>query len=122
MGYRPDWFMADTLALLERFIREFGRPRWTIIHGKSMGGHVAIASLELHPEAYQAGLIECGIVDGVGLVDWLKAYTAAAEYLSGLPLLDMPRPDFDALVFGPWLERMGMPGSYSNAGAASTAW
>src|SRR5262249_14302060 len=32
-GYRPDWFLADMQALLERFINEFGQPRWTIIHG-----------------------------------------------------------------------------------------
>ena len=59
-GYRPDWFLADTLALRARVIKEFGPPRWTIIHGQSMGGHVAIASLELHPEVYQGGLIEDG--------------------------------------------------------------
>jgi len=33
----------------------------------------------------------------VGLVDWLYAYTAAAEYLSGVPLLATPRP---APVYG----------------------
>ncbi len=116
MGYRPDWFMADTLALREHFIREFGRPRWTIIHGQSMGGHVAIASLELRPEVYQGGLIECGNVDGVGLVDWLYAYTAAADYLSGVRLLDTPRPGFDGLVNGTWIGLMGMPGDYTERG------
>ena len=116
MGYRPDWFLADTLALRERFIKEFGRPRWTIIHGQSMGGHVAITSLELHPDVYQGGLIECGIVDGVGLIDWLYAYTAAADYLSGVRLLDTPRPDFDALVTGTWVGLMGQPGDYTERG------
>jgi hypothetical protein len=43
---------------------------------------------ELHPGIYQGGFIECGVVDGVGLVDWLGAYTALAEYLSNLPLLE----------------------------------
>ena len=52
-GYRPDWFIADTLALREHVIKQIGRPRWTIIHGSAMGGHVATASLELHPEVYQ---------------------------------------------------------------------
>src|SRR6266851_10176785 len=66
-GYRPDWFLVDTLALRAHFIERFGKPRWTIIHGRSMGGHVAIASLELHPEIYQGALIECGAIDGVGL-------------------------------------------------------
>ncbi len=116
-GYRPDWFLADLLALREHFIARFGAPRWTILHGQSMGGHVTIASLELHPEAYQGGLIECGIVDGVGLVDWLYAYTAAAEYLSGVRLMDAPtRPAFSALVNSPWLTAMGMPGAYTERG------
>ena len=116
-GYRPDWFLADTMALRARFIARFGPPRWTILHGQSMGGHVTIASLELHPEVYQGGLIECGIIDGVGLVDWLYAYTAAAEYLSGVRLLDAPdRQAFGALVNGPWLDAMGTPGAYTDRG------
>ena len=116
-GYRPDWFVADVLALRERFVNEVGRPRWTIIYGQSMGGHVTIASLELHPEVYQGALMECGIIDGVGLVDWLRAYTTAAEYLSGVRILDAPdRQAFDALISGPWLDAMGQPGSYTERG------
>src|SRR5262249_9481309 len=34
-GYRPDWFLADTLALRDMFIKTYGRPRWTMIHGQS---------------------------------------------------------------------------------------
>ncbi len=116
-GYRPDWFLADTLALRTRVITQFGSPRWTILHGQSLGGHVTIASLELHPQVYQGALIECGIVDGVGLVDWLYAYTAAAAYFSGVRLLDAPdRQAFSALVNGPWLDAMGTPGNYTERG------
>ena len=115
-GYRPDWFLLDTMALRAHFIERFGKPRWTIIHGRSMGGHVAIASLELHPEIYQGGLIECGVIDGVGFSDWLRAYTAAAEYFSGLPLYDTPRPEFDLLVNTKWVELMGRPGNYTERG------
>ena len=115
-GYRPDWFLLDLLALRAHFINRFGEPRWTIIHGQSMGGHVAISSLELYPDAYQGGLIECGVIDGVGLTDWMHAYTAAAEYFSGLPLLDTPSPEFDQLVQGRWLELMGEPGHYTERG------
>ena len=115
-GYRPDWFLEDTLALRAHFAARFGKPRWTIIHGRSMGGHVAIASLELHPEIYQGGLIECGVIDGLGLVDWLRAYTAAAEYFSGLPLFDTPRPEFDLLANTAWLQLMGKPGNYTERG------
>src|ERR1043166_4860819 len=46
IGYRVEWFMEDVRALRERFIREVGQPRWTILHGQSLGGHVTIASLE----------------------------------------------------------------------------
>lgn len=116
-GYHPDRFMADTLALRDLFITQLGRPKRTIIHGQAMGGHVAVASLELHPGVYQGGLIECGAVDGVGLIDWLYAYAAAAEYLSGVPLFDAPnRAAFDTLVKGPWLHAMGMPGRYTERG------
>jgi pimeloyl-ACP methyl ester carboxylesterase len=115
-GYRPDWFLLDTLALRDLFIQEFGQPRWTIIHGQSMGGHVAIASLELHPEIYQGGFIECGVIDGVGLVDWLYAYAAAAEYFSKLPLLDTPRPEFEVLANVGFVGLMGTPGSYTERG------
>jgi len=115
-GYRPDLFLLDLLALRAQFIERFGQPRWTIIHGQSMGGHVAIASLELHPEVYQGGLIECGVVDGVGLVDWLYAYTAAAEYFSGLPLLETLRPEFDKLTSVEFLRLMGAPGHYTERG------
>src|SRR5215470_5478715 len=48
-GYRPDWFLLDLLELRAYFIKRFGRPRWTIIHGQSMGGHISIASLEFVP-------------------------------------------------------------------------
>jgi pimeloyl-ACP methyl ester carboxylesterase len=109
-GYRPDLFLLDLLALRARLIERFGQPRWTIIHGQSMGGHVAVASLELHPKIYQGGLIECGVIDGVGLVDWLMAYTAAAEYFSGLPLLETPRPQFDELANVEFPRLMGTPG------------
>ena len=115
-GYRPDWFLLDLLELRALFINRFGLPRWTIIHGQSMGGHIAIATLELHPDVYQGALIECGVIDGVGLTDWLYAYTAAAEYFSDLPLLDTPRPEFDTLANGTWLGLMGEPGYYTERG------
>jgi hypothetical protein len=114
--YRPDWFLQDTLALRARFIREFGPVRWTVLHGKSMGGHIAVAGLELHAETFQAGLTECGVVDGVGEIDWLFAYTAAAEYFSGANLLDTPRPAFSRRVNETVLPALGMPGSYTERG------
>ena len=48
----PDWFLLDLLALRAHFINRFGQPRWTIVHGQSMGGHISIATLELYPDVY----------------------------------------------------------------------
>ena len=116
-GYRPDWFLEDTLQVRDLFIREVGRPRWTIIHGQSVGGHVAIASLELHPGVYQGALIECGVTDGVTLADLLLAYKAAAEYFAGAPLLDdRDRPDLAVRVSELWLPALGEPGRYTLQG------
>ena len=115
-GDRPDWFLLDLLALRAHFINRFGQPRWTVIHGQSMGGHISIASLELYPAVYQGALIECGVIDGVGLADWFYAYTAAAQYFSDLPLLDIPRPEFDKVVYTKWLATMGEPGYYTDRG------
>ena len=115
-GYRPDWFLLDLLALRAHFINRFGQPGWTVIHGKSMGGHIGIASLELYPAVYQGALIECGVINGVGLADWFYAYTAAAQYFSDLPLLDTPSPEFDHLVYTKWLAAMGEPGYYTDRG------
>ena len=116
-GYRVEWFIDDVRALRERFIREVGPPRWTIIHGQSMGGHVAISSLELHPGLYQGALIECGNVGGIGIADYLYAYTAAAEYIGGVPLLDAPdRQAFNRRVNEQWVPAVGTPGAYTERG------
>src|SRR5215831_17927392 len=40
LGYRVDLFIDDMRALFDLFVREVRRPRWAIIHGQSMGGHV----------------------------------------------------------------------------------
>jgi alpha-beta hydrolase superfamily lysophospholipase len=116
-GYRPDWGVDDTLALREIFIQRHGAPRWTILDGQSMGGHVLVASLEQHPGVYQAGLSECGVMTGVGEFDYLAAYTAAADYLSGVGLLRARDPAaFGALVQEKWLPAMGTPGAYTRRG------
>jgi hypothetical protein len=116
-GYRPDWGMDDTLQLRDLFIQRHGPPTWTILHGQSMGGHVLVASLELHPDVYQGGLAECGVVTGEGEIDFLAAYTAAAEFISGVRLLDIPDPaTFGRTVQDAWLPTMGTPGAYTAKG------
>ena len=47
--YQPHLFIEDLVALREHFLKEIGTPRWSIIYGQSMGGHIITASLELRP-------------------------------------------------------------------------
>lgn len=115
--YQPHLFIEDLIALRDLFLREVGRPRWTIVYGQSMGGHIVVASLELHPGLYQGGLAECGLVDGIGIADYLLAYTAAAELISGVPLLDAPdRETFTRLLNEQVVPALGTPGAYTARG------
>ena len=115
--YQPHLFIEDLVALRELFVKEIGAPRWAIIYGVSMGGHIAVASLELRPGLYQGGLTECGLVDGIGIADYLMAYTAAAELISGVPLLDAPdRESFYRMLNERVVPALGMPGAYTALG------
>src|SRR5262245_12412480 len=115
--YQPHFFVDDLIALRGLFLKEIGTPRWAIIYGQSMGGHIVVASLELHPELYQGGLAECGLVDGISIADYLMAYTAAAELISGVPMLDAPDKETFARTLN---ERVvpapGLPGAYTARG------
>ena len=115
--YQPHLFIEDLVALRELFLKDIGQPRWTIIYGQSMGGHIVVASLELRPGLYQGGLAECGLVDGIGIGDYLMAYTAAAELIAGVPLLDAPdRESFTRTLHERVVPALGMPGSYTARG------
>lgn len=114
--YQPHLFIEDLVALRELFLKEVGQPRWTIIYGQSMGGHIVVASLELRPGLYQGGLAECGLIDGIGIADYLMAYTAAAELISGVTLLDLPDRDAYNRALGDLVQALGMPGSYTARG------
>jgi hypothetical protein len=115
--YQPHLFIEDLVALRELFLSEIGQPRWTIIYGQALGGHVVVASLELRPGLYQGGLAECGAVDGISIADYLLAYTAAAELIAGAPLLDARnRQSFARMLNERVVPALGLPGSYTARG------
>jgi len=115
--YQPHLFIEDLAALRELFLKEIGHPRWAIIYGQSMGGHIVVATLELRPGLYQGGLAECGLVDGIGIADYLMAYGAAAELIAGVPLFDAPdRQVFWQIVSERVVPALGTPGSYTTRG------
>ena len=83
-GYVPGIGADDTLALKEKFVADFGEPKRTYIAGASMGGNVVALALENHANEYDGGLSICGAMMGVGQIDYLVSWVAAAEYTSGL--------------------------------------
>src|SRR3989440_3857474 len=115
--YQPHLFVEDLVALRELFFKEIGKPRWSIIYGQSMGGHIVVASLELKPALDQGGLAGWGLVAGISIADYLLAYTAAAELITGVPLLDAPdRETFSRLLNERVVPALGTPGSYTARG------
>lgn len=59
------WAIAEALrdieALRRRFAESHGAPERTWLAGFSMGGLLALASVERHPEAYDGALSLCGV-------------------------------------------------------------
>jgi hypothetical protein len=56
-------------------------------------------------------------VDGIGIADYLLAYTAAAELISGVPLLDAPdQGTFARLLQERVVPALGTPGAYTARG------
>ncbi len=85
-GYAPGVGLNDTLALKQKFARQVGRPRRTYVAGASMGGNVVTLALENFPAEFDGGLALCGAVAGEEFVDYLLAWTMAAEFIAGTPL------------------------------------
>jgi hypothetical protein len=67
--------------------------------------------------ALSGWLAECGLVDGISIADYLMAYTAAAELISGVPMLDAPDKETFARI-AQRARRAGArpPGAYTARG------
>lgn len=52
--------LEDTEALRRYFVATYGQPTETLVVGQSMGGLIALATLEKHPEIYDGALPLCG--------------------------------------------------------------
>ncbi len=59
-GWAVEQAMRETEDLRKYFVSKHGKPRRTIVSGHSMGGHLTVAMIEKHPDAYDAGLAFCG--------------------------------------------------------------
>ena len=59
-GWAVKEAIEDTEGLRRYFVAKYGAPTEAYITGHSMGGHIAIATIERYPEAYQGALPMCG--------------------------------------------------------------
>ena len=59
-GWAVKEALEDTEALRRYFTSKYGAPAETYITGHSMGGHITIATVEQHPDAYQGAMPLCG--------------------------------------------------------------
>src|SRR4029079_11515610 len=85
-GYEPGAGAIDTCALPDVFAQKVGAPKRSYLYGQSMGGHVAVLSLEQHPTAYDGALTECGVVAGHEILDYFISWAALAGYFGGKDL------------------------------------
>ena len=65
-GYRSQgWAVAEALedieALRQHFSSQHEPPKSTYLYGVSLGSHIALATLERHPEHYAGALSTCGV-------------------------------------------------------------
>ncbi|MFE6826353.1 hypothetical protein [Streptomyces sp. NPDC057690] len=66
-GYGTRMAAADTENLRRLFVREFGRPKRTFVHGQSWGGNVAAKVVEVYGKKngpYDGALLTSGVLGG----------------------------------------------------------
>lgn len=85
-GYSSQgWAVRDAVADVERlrqhFVRQYGAARRTYLVGFSMGGGIAVASLEQHPAGYDGALSLCGAnLPGARMTETLFTTLVAFDY------------------------------------------
>lgn len=83
--------VSDTRRLGSVFRSTIDRPERVYISGASMGGHIAAASIERHPDYYDGAMPVCGVVGDFELFDFFLDYSVAAQHL-GLGQSSFPAP------------------------------
>lgn len=114
-SYRSQgWAVADAIpdneALRQHFIATYGMPRNTFLLSISMGGQIALASMEQHPDAYRGALSLCGVnappmeVMRDGVLAPLVAFDLLFPGVLGLPSGGLADPAAAPMVDGNLLE------------------
>jgi pimeloyl-ACP methyl ester carboxylesterase len=90
-GWAVKEAIEETEALRRYFVSKHGAPVDTYIVGHSMGGHITMAIIERHPEAYQGAMPMCGPLGpaieflNTGVFDMLVTFEALFPGTIGSP-------------------------------------
>lgn len=85
-GYVPGIGADDTLAVLDEFTRQFGRPKRVYLVGESMGGNVVALLQEHRADRFDGALAVCGALGGIEEIDFILSWAMVAEFASGVPI------------------------------------
>lgn len=97
---------ADTRRLRTLFEQRFGRPRRAFAAGFSMGGHLALATIEQEADRYDGALTLCGVnVPATAMFDRAVADLAAADALFPGIIPDPSAPGSPDMFDGDALQR-----------------
>ena len=87
-GYAVEEAVEDTHALVQDWSEltdgEQGGPDRVIVHGASMGGHVAAAAIERRPEAYDGAFPVCGVMADADLFEYFLDVNLVGGALAGV--------------------------------------
>lgn len=81
-GWAIEQAMTDNEKLRKYFIKKYGKTSSVIATGGAMGASVTTASVEMHPEIYDAGLVTCcsGLDPRLENMNWNFEMLALFEY------------------------------------------
>ncbi|MFI7613484.1 hypothetical protein ACIBP6_19870 [Nonomuraea terrae] len=102
--------VLSTRDLADHFRRVVGKPQRTYLAGVSMGGHVAVRSIEQYPGRYDAALPMCGVLGDHELFDFFLDFHLAAQDLADVPAYPFPA-DYATGAVPRIQQRLGLSGT-----------
>ncbi|PZG07374.1 hypothetical protein [Nonomuraea aridisoli] len=102
--------VLSTRDLADHFGKVVGKPRRTYLAGVSMGGHVAVRSIEQYPGRYDAALPMCGVLGDHELFDFFLDFHLAAQDLADVPAYPFPA-DYATGAVPLIQQRLGLTGT-----------
>ncbi len=105
-GYHVQSGIDHSHRLLHHFSEAEEKPGRVYLMGHDLGGQIAAASAEQHPESYDGVLSLCAPLVDTALLDYLMGYTLAAKALAGVDAR-FPDPEFQERTRPDVLDALG---------------